>query len=59
MPDSSTPGQRMIQLDGVPTARKVNVRLYTYAARLVLIAARIYQDQTTNFRTPVAASPQS
>ena len=50
--DFATPGQRMIRLDGVPTARKVDVRLYTYAARLVLIAARIYQGQTTNFRTP-------
>jgi glutathione synthase/RimK-type ligase-like ATP-grasp enzyme len=47
-----TPGQRMIQIDGVPTARKVDLRLYTYAAKPLLVAARIYQGQTTNFRTP-------
>ena len=45
------PGQRMIQIDGVPTARKVDLRLYTYAAKPLLVAARIYQGQTTNFRT--------
>ena len=48
----AAPGQRMIRLDGVPTARKVDVRLYTYAARPLLVAARVYQGQTTNFRTP-------
>ena len=48
----AAPGQRMIRLDGVPTMRKVDVRLYTYAAQTLLVAARIYQGQTTNFRTP-------
>ena len=48
----AAPGQRMIRLDGVPTLRKVDVRLYTYRAELLLAAARIYQGQTTNFRTP-------
>ena len=47
-----TPGQRMIQIDGVPTPRKVDLRLYTYAAKPLMVAARIYQGQTTNFRTP-------
>ncbi len=42
----------MIRLDGQPTLRKVDVRLYTYAAQPLLVAARIYQGQTTNFRTP-------
>jgi len=27
------------------------VRLYTYDGRLLLMAARLYQGQTTNFRT--------
>jgi hypothetical protein len=31
--------------------RKVDVRLYTYDGRLLLAAARLYQGQTTNFRT--------
>ena len=48
----AAPSQRMIRLDGVPTARKVDVRLYTYSAQPLLLAARIYQGQTTNFRTP-------
>ncbi|OYZ88841.1 MAG: hypothetical protein B7X99_20695 [Rhizobiales bacterium 17-65-6] len=48
----AAPSQRMIQLDGVPTPRKVDLRLYTYDAKPLLVAARIYQGQTTNFRTP-------
>ena len=48
----AAPSQRMIRLDGVPTPRKVDVRLYTYEAKPLLVAARIYQGQTTNFRTP-------
>lgn len=48
----ATPSTRMIQLDGVPTPRKVDLRLYTYAAHPLLVAARVYQGQTTNFRTP-------
>ena len=47
-----TPGQRIILIDGMATARKVDLRLYTYAAKPLLVAARIYQGQTTNFRTP-------
>jgi glutathione synthase/RimK-type ligase-like ATP-grasp enzyme len=46
------PGQRMIEIDGEPTARKMDVRLYTYEGRVLLAAARLYQGQTTNFRTP-------
>ena len=48
----AAPGQRMIRLDGVPTLRKVDVRLYTYRAQTLQVAARLYQGQTTNFRTP-------
>jgi hypothetical protein len=46
------PGERMIKLDGVAERRKMDVRLYTYNGRLLLAAARLYQGQTTNFRTP-------
>jgi hypothetical protein len=45
------PSERMIRVDGAPQARKMDVRLYTYEARLLLTAARLYQGQTTNFRT--------
>jgi hypothetical protein len=48
----AAPGQRMIKLEGLPMARKMDVRVYTYEARPLLVAARLYQGQTTNFRTP-------
>ena len=48
----AAPSQRMIQLDGKPTPRKIDLRLYTYAAQPLLLAARVYHGQTTNFRTP-------
>jgi uncharacterized circularly permuted ATP-grasp superfamily protein len=46
------PGQRMIKLDGALTSRKMDVRLYTYDGEVLLVAARLYQGQATNFRTP-------
>jgi uncharacterized circularly permuted ATP-grasp superfamily protein len=46
------PHQRMIKLDGALTSRKVDVRLYTYGGAVLLVAARLYQGQATNFRTP-------
>ena len=46
------PSERMIKLDGTPQARKTDVRLYTYDGKVLLVAARLYQGQTTNFRTP-------
>ncbi len=48
----ATPGQRMIKLDGAPVQRKMDIRLYTYAGQVLLTATRLYQGQTTNFRTP-------
>jgi hypothetical protein len=46
------PSQRMIKLDGALISRKMDVRLYTYQGDLLLVAARLYQGQATNFRTP-------
>lgn len=46
------PSERHIQLDGEGQKRKVDVRLYTYDGRMLLAAARLYQGQTTNMRTP-------
>lgn len=46
------PSERMIRIDGVRQARKMDVRLYTYDSHVLLVAARLYQGQTTNFRTP-------
>ena len=48
----AAPGERMIRLDGAPQARKVDVRLYAYDGQILSMAARLYQGQTTNFRTP-------
>ena len=47
----AAPGQRMIKLDGAAVERKMDIRLYTYAGQVLLTAARLYQGQTTNFRT--------
>jgi uncharacterized circularly permuted ATP-grasp superfamily protein len=45
-------GKRTMKIDGTITTRKVDIRLYTYAGKTLLAAARVYQGQTTNFRTP-------
>ena len=50
--DFAAPSERMVKLDGSPQARKTDVRLYVYDGQVLLTAARLYQGQTTNFRTP-------
>lgn len=46
------PGERMVEIGETHQARKMDVRLYTYDSKLLIAAARLYQGQTTNFRTP-------
>lgn len=46
------PGERQILIDGELQMRKMDVRMYTYDGAPLLTAARLYQGQTTNFRTP-------
>ena len=52
------PGERVIDdADGTtaekhPTAMKFDLRAYTYDGAVQWVAARLYQGQTTNFRTP-------
>ncbi len=47
------PGERMVLAeDGAPHALKYDVRCYVYEGHIQLVAARLYQGQTTNFRTP-------
>jgi hypothetical protein len=41
----------MIEVDGVMTDLKFDLRAYTYAGQVQLLAARMYSGQTTNFRT--------
>lgn len=50
------PSERLVLVDGEREILKVDVRLYTYRGNLILAAARLYQGQTTNFRTPGADS---
>lgn len=46
------PSQRLIEVDGVQTDLKFDIRAYAYAGQVQLLAARMYTGQTTNFRTP-------
>jgi hypothetical protein len=46
------PGERVVDCDSVREPLKSDVRLYTYDGGVLLAAARLYQGQTTNFRTP-------
>ena len=47
------PGERKVFIEGAePQSLKYDVRCYVYNGRIQLIAARLYQGQTTNFRTP-------
>lgn len=58
------PGQRLVNVDGVATDLKFDIRAYTYDGKVQLLAARTYSGQTTNFRTqgggfsPVVVVPQ-
>jgi hypothetical protein len=47
-----SPSERLVALPDQSTRHKFDIRLYTYAGRTLLAAARLYQGQTTNFRTP-------
>jgi hypothetical protein len=46
------PGQRTIDSEESPQVLKFDVRNYTYDGGVQWVAARLYQGQTTNFRTP-------
>lgn len=48
----ATPSERVIQVDGKLTPLKLDVRAYVDDERVLLLASRLYQGQTTNFRTP-------
>ncbi len=45
------PSQRAVVVDGIERQMKVDVRNYTYGGEVLLLAARLYEGQTTNFRT--------
>jgi hypothetical protein len=46
------PSKKIILQDGNKVEAKVDVRAYVYQGEIQLMAARLYEGQTTNFRTP-------
>lgn len=46
------PADRGMVFKGQPTQLKYDIRLYAYSGRPLFPVARMYQGQTTNFRTP-------
>jgi hypothetical protein len=47
----ASPSHRIVKADGGGGLLKFDVRLYMYRDQLLAAAARIYEGQTTNFRT--------
>jgi hypothetical protein len=47
----AVPPERRVHLDGESRPLKFDIRCFVYDGRVQLIAARLYQGQTTNFRT--------
>ena len=49
----AAPGELTVRADDAePVALKYDVRCYVYDGQVQLVSARLYQGQTTNFRTP-------
>jgi hypothetical protein len=46
------PSERRLLVDGVEQDLKLDLRNYAYRGAVQLVSARLYQGQTTNFRTP-------
>ncbi len=49
--DLVSPSGRGVNVDGVRQDMKVDIRNYCYGSEVQLLAARLYQGQTTNMRT--------
>jgi hypothetical protein len=47
-----TPSERHVEVDSAEVDLKLDVRAYVYNGAIQLLAARLYEGQTTNFRTP-------
>jgi len=50
--DLVPPSERRIGPEAAPVDLKLDLRNYAYRGRVQLVTARLYQGQTTNFRTP-------
>ncbi len=48
----AVPGERTVCTDDVAHVLKTDVRCYAYQGQVQLLAARLYQGQVTNLRTP-------
>ena len=46
------PGERAVYVNEAVVLLKYDVRCFVYAGQIQLVVARLYQGQTTNFRTP-------
>lgn len=46
------PSERRVEVDAEAVGLKLDLRNYVYRGYVQLISARLYQGQTTNFRTP-------
>lgn len=46
------PSERIARYEDAPLTLKLDLRNYVYDGKVQLLAARLYQGQTTNFRTP-------
>lgn len=46
------PSERALHVDDQQQLHKLDIRAYVYSGQIQLLAARLYQGQTTNFRTP-------
>jgi hypothetical protein len=46
------PSQRTLSVAGAPVELKLDLRNYAYEGQVQLLVARLWQGQTTNFRTP-------
>ena len=46
------PSERRLLVDGAEQNLKLDLRNYVYQGTVQLVSARLYQGQTTNFRTP-------
>lgn len=46
------PSERLVPQPGEAARLKLDIRAYAYAGQILLLAARLYSGQTTNFRSP-------
>jgi hypothetical protein len=46
------PSETVVEVDGESQVMKTDIRAYVYQGTVQLFVARLYQGQTTNFRTP-------